>query len=325
MKTYGRYIIKKILIAILVIFVISIFVFLLMHLIPGDAVKLMMGGESDPAAVEAYREKLHLNDPIIQQYWRWITSAFRGDFGTSYSLNGQDIGMLLLQRFPVTISLAIPCIIISTVLGVLIGVFCAIHRGSVGDQILTVLMTALNGVPIFWIAIVFIWIFGLKLGIFPIMGWVNPATDFAGYLRSIAMPVTIMAFGPLSSIARQTRTNMLEVINQDYIRTARANGISEGSIKYRHALKNALIPIVTIVGIQLRWLVGGSLLIEQIFSINGIGKTVMLAITSRDYTMIQACTLIISVFVVGINLILDILYGYLDPRIRLNGGKEADS
>ncbi len=293
-------------------------------MIPGDPVQLMLGGETDPAVVEAYREKLHLNDPLIQQYWTWITNIFHGDFGTSYALNGQEIAPLLLQRFPVTLSMAIPCIILSTVLGVLIGIFCATHRGSIGDQILTVLMTAFNGVPIFWIAVVFIWVFGLKMKIFPIMGWVSPSADFVGYLKSITMPVVIMAFGPLSAIARQTRTNMLEVINQDYIRTARANGIVEKSVKYRHALKNALIPIVTIVGIQLRWLVGGSLLTEQIFSINGIGRTVMLAITSRDYTMIQACTLIISIFVVGINLILDILYGYLDPKIRLNAGKEGE-
>lgn len=320
-KSYGKYILKRILISILVIFIISVFVFSLMHLIPGDPVKIMLGGESDEAVLQAYREKLHLTEPLPVQFWLWLTSALKGDFGTSYALNGQDIGTLLLQRFPVTLSLAIPCILISTVLGILIGIICAVHRGSAADQILTVILTAMNGVPIFWIGIVFIWVFGLQLKWFPVMGYVSPSESFPEFLRGIAMPVTIMCFGPLSAIARQTRTNMLEVINQDYIRTARANGIKEGSIKYRHALKNALIPIVTIVGIQFRWAVGGSLFIEQIFAINGIGRTVMLAITGRDYTMIQACTFVISVFVVAVNLLLDILYGYLDPRIRLAGGE----
>ncbi len=322
-KSYGKYIIKRILVSLLVVFIISVFVFSLMHLIPGDPVKIMLGGESDEAVLQAYREKLHLTEPLPVQYWLWLTSALRGDFGTSYALNGQDIGTLMAQRFPVTLSLAVPCILLSTILGVLIGVICAVRRGSALDQVLTVLLTAMNGVPIFWIGIVFIWVFGLKLRWFPVMGYTSPSQDFIGYLRSIAMPVTIMCFGPLSAIARQTRTNMLEVINQDYIRTAKANGLGDRSIKYRHALKNALIPIVTIVGIQFRWAVGGSLFIEQIFAINGIGKTVMLAITSRDYTMIQACTFIISVFVVGVNLVLDILYGYLDPRIRQTGGEEG--
>ena len=320
-SSYGRYIIKRILVSILVIFIISVFVFLLMHLIPGDPVRTMLGGETDEAVVQAYREKLHLTEPLPVQYWLWLKNALRGDFGTSYALNGQDIGEILWQRFPITMSLAIPCIIVSTVLGVLLGVLSAIHRGSVFDQIVTVILTAMNGVPIFWIGIVFIWVFGLKLRWFPVMGYTAPWDDFVKYLRTIAMPVTVMSFGPLSAIARQTRTNMLEVISQDYIRTARADGISESSIKYYHALKNALIPVVTIVGIQFRWLVGGSLFTEQIFTINGIGRTVMLAITSRDYTMIQACTFIISVFVVGVNLLLDILYGWLDPRIRLNSGK----
>ncbi len=320
-SSYSRYIIKRILVSVLVIFIISVFVFLLMHLIPGDPVRTMLGGETDEAVVQAYREKLHLTEPLPVQYWLWLKNALRGDFGTSYALNGQDIGELLWQRFPITMSLAVPCILVSTILGVLLGVLSAIHRGSVFDQIVTVILTAMNGVPIFWIGIVFIWVFGLKLRWFPVMGYTAPWDNFIQYLRTIAMPVTVMSFGPLSAIARQTRTNMLEVISQDYIRTARADGIAESSIKYRHALKNALIPVVTIVGIQFRWLVGGSLFTEQIFTINGIGRTVMLAITSRDYTMIQACTFIISVFVVGVNLLLDILYGWLDPRIRLSSGK----
>lgn len=320
MNSYITFIVKKVLLSIVTVFAISIFAFLIMQMTPGDPVRAMLGAEADEAIVEATRTELNLDKPLVVQYTLWLKNALRGDFGTSLVLN-QDIGEILATRIPVTLSLTIPALIISLVLGILIGVLCAVHRGSALDQIMTVLMTTMNGIPVFWIGIMMMYFFGVKLGWLPLMGYTSPFEDFGQYVAKAVMPVTIMAFGPLSSIARQVRTNMLEVINQDYIRTARANGLSENSVKYKHALKNSLIPVITLIALQVRSLVGGSLLGEQVFSIAGMGRLIMVSVMNKDYLVVQATVFVISLFVVACNLILDISYGLVDPRIRLTGGK----
>ena len=320
MNSYITFIVKKVLLSIVTVFAISIFAFLIMQMTPGDPVRAMLGAEADEAIVEATRTELNLDKPLVVQYTLWLKHALRGDFGTSLVLN-QDIGEILATRIPVTLSLTIPALIISLILGILIGVLCAVHRGSALDQIMTVLMTTMNGIPVFWIGIMMMYFFGVKLGWLPLMGYTSPFEDFGQYVAKDVMPVTIMAFGPLSSIARQVRTNMLEVINQDYIRTARANGLSENSVKYKHALKNSLIPVITLIALQVRSLVGGSLLGEQVFSIAGMGRLIMVSVMNKDYLVVQATVFVISLFVVACNLILDISYGLVDPRIRLTGGK----
>ena len=320
MNSYITFIVKKVLLSIVTVFAISIFAFLIMQMTPGDPVRAMLGAEADEEIVEATRTELNLDKPLVVQYTIWLKNALRGDFGTSLVLN-QNIGEILATRIPVTLSLTIPALIISLVLGILIGVLCAVHRGSALDQIMTVLMTTMNGIPVFWIGIMMMYFFGVKLGWLPLMGYTSPFEDFGQYVAKAVMPVTIMAFGPLSSIARQVRTNMLEVINQDYIRTARANGLSESSVKYKHALKNSLIPVITLIALQVRSLVGGSLLGEQVFSIAGMGRLIMVSVMNKDYLVVQATVFVISLFVVVCNLILDISYGLVDPRIRLTGGK----
>ena len=320
MNSYITFIFKKVLLSIVTVFAISIFAFLIMQMTPGDPVRAMLGAEADEEIVEATRTELNLDKPLVVQYTLWLRNALRGDFGTSLVLN-QDIGEILATRIPVTLSLTIPALIISLVLGILIGVLCAVHRGSALDQIMTVLMTTMNGIPVFWIGIMMMYFFGVKLGWLPLMGYTSPFEDFGQYVAKAVMPVTIMAFGPLSSIARQVRTNMLEVINQDYIRTARANGLSESSVKYKHALKNSIIPVITLIALQVRSLVGGSLLGEQVFSIAGMGRLIMVSVMNKDYLVVQATVFVISLFVVVCNLILDISYGLVDPRIRLTGGK----
>lgn len=324
MNSYITFIVKKVLLSIVTVFAISIFAFLIMQMTPGDPVRAMLGAEADEEIVEATRTELNLDKPLVVQYTLWLRNALRGDFGTSLVLN-QDIGEILATRIPVTLSLTIPALIISLVLGILIGVLCAVHRGSALDQIMTVLMTTMNGIPVFWIGIMMMYFFGVKLGWLPLMGYTSPFEDFGQYVAKAVMPVTIMAFGPLSSIARQVRTNMLEVINQDYIRTARANGLSESSVKYKHALKNSLIPVITLIALQVRSLVGGSLLGEQVFSIAGMGRLIMVSVMNKDYLVVQATVFVISLFVVVCNLILDISYGLVDPRIRLTGGKGDDA
>ena len=216
-------------------------------------------------------------------------------------------------------NLSVPSMIISIIFGVLIGIICATHRGSLADQILTVLMTTMNGVPIFWIGIILMYFFGVQLGWLPLMGYVSPFESISGYLSHAALPVFIMCFGPMSSIARQVRTNMLDVINQDYIRTAKAYGLSTGKIRYKYALKNVLIPVITLIALQVRSIVGGSLLAEQVFSIAGVSRLITMSVMNHDFLTIQALVLVISGFVVVANLLLEIAYGLVDPRIRITG------
>ena len=313
-----RFIIRKLIYALLTIFAISIFAFLIIHLMPGDPVRTMLGAEADQAMVEATREQLHLNEPLYKQYIIWITDALQGEFGRSLVLN-QSIAQLLQERVPVTLWLTVPSMIVSIIFGVLIGIICATHRGSLADQILTVLMTTMNGVPIFWIGIILMYFFGVQLGWLPLMGYVSPFESISGYLSHAALPVFIMCFGPMSSIARQVRTNMLDVINQDYIRTAKAYGLSTGKIRYKYALKNVLIPVITLIALQVRSIVGGSLLAEQVFSIAGVSRLITMSVMNHDFLTIQALVLVISGFVVIANLLLEIAYGLVDPRIRITG------
>lgn len=311
---------RKILMALITIFAISVFAFLIIHLMPGDPVRAMLGSEADEAMVTRTRSELNLDKPLIIQYVIWITNAMRGDFGKSLVIN-QYISSQISERLPVTLWLTVPAMGISVIFGILIGIICATHRGSAADQILTVLMTMMNGIPVFWIGILLMYFFGVSLKWLPLMGFVSPSENIAEYLRHAIMPVTIMCFGPMSSIARQVRTNMLDVINQDYIRTAKACGISTFKIRYKYALKNVLIPVITLIALQVRSIVGGSLLAEQVFSIPGISRLITMSVMNHDFLTVQALVLVISSFVVVANLILDIAYGFVDPRIRLSVGR----
>lgn len=320
MSSYVKYITKRVLYSILTIIAISIVAFLIVHLLPGDPIRAMMGSEADQAAVDAMREKLNMDKPLVVQYFLWVRNILQGNFGRSLVLNA-EILPLIQERLPATLWLTIPALIISIVFGITFGIICATHRGSFIDQLLTVLMTMMNGIPIFWIGIFLIFLFGVYLKVLPFSGFVHPLDNFSDYLAHAAMPMFIMTFRPMSSIARQVRTNMLDVINQDYIRTAKAYGLPVTRIKYKYALKNVLIPVITLVALQVRSLVGGSLLAEQVFSIAGISSLITSSVMNNDFLVVQSLVLVISVFVVFANLLLDIAYGLVDPRIRLAGGK----
>lgn len=311
----GTFIIKRLLWSVLILFLVSIIVFVLMQFLPGDPVRTSLGTDADQVTIDYWREKFHLNDPLIKQYFLWIWGILHGDFGTSIMFR-QSITELINLKLPTTITLGLIGVLISTILAVVLGVITAVKRGTVTDQVITVLASIGLGVPTFWIAIMFILVFSIKLGVFPVQGYVAPWTDFSDFCRYAAMPVATMVITMVPSICRQTRSNMLEVINQDYIRTARADGIDEKTIIYHYALKNALIPVITIIGLQMRIVVGGSVVIERVFNINGVGNLLMNGITNRDYFLVQACVMIISLVTVVTNLLVDICYGLVDPRIR---------
>lgn len=311
----GNFLIKRIAQSILIIFLVSIFAFMLMRILPGDPVKIALGESTPEEKVQEYRDRYHLNDPLVKQYLIWISNCLKGDFGESI-LYREDISLLIKTKLPVTISIGIPVMLISAIFGVLIGVVTAVKRGSFADQSLTLLANFGIGVPNFWIAILLIYFFGLSLNILPLQGYVAPSENFGQFVKCAIMPVTCMSFGFIATIARQTRSSMLEVLNQDYVRTSKANGLNNKSVILRHAMKNAIIPVITIIGLQVRVVVGGSVVIEKIFNIPGIGNLLMRAVSERDYFIVQACVLIICIVTVGCNLIVDLLYGLFDPRVR---------
>lgn len=309
------FIVKRVLLAVLIVFLVSIFAFSLMHILPGDPIKLALGEGVSQETIDEYTAKYNLDKPILQQYFIWIGGALRGDFGESI-LYQDDVGELMAEKLPVTPSIGIPAMLLSIIFGILFGVITAVKRGTWIDQGISFFANVGIGTPLFWISIFGIFLFGLELRILPIQGYTAPSKDFGEYLYRAILPVVCMSIGFVAVITRQTRSNMLEVVNQDYVRTARANGLPERSVIFRHSLKNALIPVITIIGLQMRIIVGGSVIIEKIFNIPGIGALLMKGVTNRDYLIVQACVMVISVVTVALNLLVDVAYGIVDPRIR---------
>ena len=287
-----------------------------MHLLPGDPVRLALGEAATAEKIESVRSEFGLDKPLIVQYFTWVKNILiRFDFGKSI-LTGESVTSLIKRRLPVTLSLSIPALLIGAFLGVLVGVICAVKRGKVIDKILTIYANFCLGVPQFWIAIMGVFILSLKLHLIPLQGYTAPYDGFLDYVHHAIWPVICISIAAFSSLARQTRSNVLEVIQQDYVRTARANGIKESRIIFKHTLKNALIPVVTLIGMQMRSLVSGSIVIERVFNIPGLGNLLIRGVDSRDYLIVEACILIISIVTVFANFFVEIIYGLLDPRIR---------
>lgn len=312
----GSFIIKRVLISLFVVFAVSIFSFFIMKIMPGDPARLSLGFEAAEADVQALREEMNLDKPLVTQYVLWINGVLHGDFGESV-ISHQSIGDIIKERVPRTIALGVPALLVSIPLGIVVGVISAVRRGKALDQILTFLSTLFMGMPVFWTSILSVFLFSIELKLLPLQGYTSPFVDFGQYVTKAILPVLCLALPMIAGLARQTRTNMLDAINQDFIRTARASGLSEGSVIFRHALKNAMIPIISFISVQVRVVIGGSLLVEKVFSVAGLGTTLTTSIAQRDYLIVISCVLIISLITVGVNLIVDILYGIIDPRIRL--------
>jgi peptide/nickel transport system permease protein len=311
------YIIRRCLLGIIVLFLVTVIVFLLLQLVPGDIAALVLGINATPEQLQAERHALWLDRPLIEQYGHWFSGAIRGQFGDSVIYH-RPVAELIRTRVPITLNLAIGSLIISTFLGIVAGIICAIRRGGFLDTTITLAANTGIAIPIFWLGILCIYLFGLKLGWVPIQGYVSPFEDFGKNLQHTILPILCMAISPIAFLARQTRSSVLEVISQDYIRTAWAKGLQEFTVVTRHTLKNSLIPVLTFFGIGLSNIVGGSVLIETVFNIPGMGRLVVQAAQSKDMFVVQACTLIIALMVVLMNTLVDISYGLVDPRIRYN-------
>ena len=303
----GRYVVRRLLETIPLMFIISIVVFMFIHLIPGDPAKTLAGVEATVEEVEAIREELGLNDPLLVQYVNWMSDLFHGDLGRSFKSN-LPVTELIWSRFQFTIQLVFAGLIWAPFVGIFIGVICAIKRGTWVD--LGGMLFAICGLsaPGFWLGLMGIQFFSVKLGWLPSGGLES--------WRHLILPSIVMGTGIMATLARYSRSSMLETLREDYVRTARAKGQKEKIVMFRHAFMNSLIQVVTILGLQIGGLLSGSVLTETIFSIPGMGRLLTDSIAYRDYPTIQGILLIFALQYVLINLIVDVLYGVINPKIR---------
>ena len=313
------YIIRRILMGVFIIFLVTVMVFLFIRLLPGDPLTIYLNKTDMQQLTEdqlyELRVKFGLEKTLPLQYVDWIGGLLTGDLGQSIFYN-IDVGLLVRERMPITLYLGALAFVLSGVLGISFGVICSLKRGTWIDTLVTLLANIGVTMPSFWVGIILIYLLAVKAGWLPVSGYTSPFDDFWLSTKKIIMPVLCLSLFSIASLTRLTRSSMLEVIQQDYIRTAWSKGLSERLIISRHTIKNALIPVVTVIGLQVAFIFGGSVLIESVFNINGIGRLMTQAVQNQDYLIVQAGTLIIAIIVVLSNLIVDISYGWLDPRIR---------
>ncbi|WP_412074525.1 ABC transporter permease [Tritonibacter mobilis] len=306
---------RRILIALPTIILISIFVFALQKLMPGDPLLVLAGEERDPAVLELLREKYRLNDPIVVQYFTWVSNALQGDLGISLRTN-QPVTELMLQKLPVTLQLAAMSMIFALVIGVPAGILSAYKKGSLTDYIANVVALSGLSIPNFWLGIMLILLVSVKWQLLPASGYVPLSEDFLQSIRTMLMPSFVLGTALAATMMRHTRSAMLGVLSADYVRTARAKGLTERRVVLKHAFRNALTPIVTLTALLFGELVAGAVLTEQIFTIPGFGKMVVDAVFNRDYAVVQGIVLVTAVGFIFMNLVADALYFILNPRLR---------
>jgi peptide/nickel transport system permease protein len=315
------YVIRRILMAIVVLVLVSIVVFLAMRLLPGDPIKLIMAQAEvvamDEQALDKVRHEFGLDRSLIVQYFNWAGGIFKGDFGTSIMSRG-PVAQEMWRRLPITLHLGLLAFVIGIVIGIPAGIVCAIRRGRWADGFVTGVANIGITMPVFWLGVMMMYVFGLYLKWLPIQGYVSPFDDFWQSTRHLVMPVFCLALFPIAGTVRQTRSSMLEVLGQDYVRTAWSKGLKQRAVIMKHSLKNSLIPVVTLSGMQLTMVIGGAVIVEQVFNIPGLGRYLITSINAQDYPAVQSVVLLIAVIVVFVNLLIDLSYGWLDPRIRYN-------
>jgi len=310
-----NYVIGRLLQAVPVLVLASIAVFLILRLIPGDPADILAGEDASPAEVDEIRDQLGLKDPIPVQYARWIGDLAKGDLGISLR-TGVAVTELLKLSLPPTIELAIASYVIALVLGIPLGTIAGVKPRSVWDWGLSLFTISTLGVPNFLLGVLLLWVFAVNLGWFPASGRVSFLDDPLTSLKYLALPAFALGTGLAAVLARYTRTTVQAAMGQDYIRTARAKGLRSHNVIIRHALRNSLIPIVTIVALQLGNIMAGAVVIERVFTRPGLGRLVVDAILNRDYIIVQSTLLILVVIFVAVNLVADLAYGLLDPRVR---------
>lgn len=307
-----KYIAKRLLMLIPVILGISFIIFSIMSLTPGDPARLILGENASEQQVHELRTQMGLDNPFVIRYADYIFDAVRGDFGKSYR-NGIPVFEEIFSRFPNTLKLAFWGITLSIVIGIPVGIISAVKQYTIIDSLSLVAAMLLTSIPAFWLGLMLILVFSLKLDLLPTTG--------VDTWRNFVMPSVTLAAGTMATLIRMTRSTMLEVIRQDYIRTARAKGASERRIVFKHALRNALLPVVTVIGINFGFQLGGAMIIETVFAMPGLGTLMITSVRMRDTPMVMASVLFVAVAIGITNLAVDILYAYIDPRIRAQYAK----
>ena len=312
------YVLRRVGISLLTLFIATVVVFVGVRALPGDPAVALSAESASPRALQAIRVQYGLDKPLPVQYVNWIGHALRGDLGHSPK-TGLSVAQTLVQRVPITLELTVLALLVAIVIGIPIGILAAVRRGSMADYVAST--TALGGlsVPHFWLGILFILLFAVHLGWLPASGFV-PLTDPVQNLAHMIMPAAVLGIGLAAVVMRQMRSAMLESLGADYIRTARAKGMSEGVVIGMHALRNSLITVVTVLGLQLGVLISGAVITEQIFVIPGVGKLTIDSVFSRDYPTLQGIILVTATGYILANLLTDITYSVLNPRIRVSGG-----
>ncbi len=313
----SRYLLQRLLLVIPTLIGTSLIVFVLLRLLPGDVVDILFGGDPqvNQQTLDQIRESMGLNQPILVQYATWVGGLLRGDAGVSMR-TGIPVGESIARSLPVTVQLALMAIFFACLFAIPLGVISAVRRNGATDFVARIVGLVGVSFPAFWLATMFLLISSTIFRWVPPLKWVSPFEDFGQNMQIMLVPSLLLALQPMAIIMRMTRASLLEVLRQDYIRTAYAKGLRERLVLARHALQNAFIPVLTVIGVQFGVLLGGSVIIEQIFSLPGIAFFLLTGIYNRDYPVVQSTVLFLALIFILVNLVVDMLYGYVDPRIR---------
>jgi peptide/nickel transport system permease protein len=309
-----KYVIRRLISIIPILWLVSVLVFSLIHLVPGDPVMVILGTTAEKVQVEAMRHKLGLDQPLLVQYGSWIGNLLRGELGRSI-VSDEPVMEMILHRLPTTLTVATAGVLLSLSISIPAGILSSLRHNTYTDYVFMGLVILAVSMPSFWLALLFILLFSVKLKLLPMMGWVSIFANFWEGLKYLILPAMSLAFILAAVVARMTRSSMLEVLREDYIVTALSKGTPKRLIVFKHALKNAFAPVLTIIGFQVGFLLGGTVVIEDIYSIPGVGRLIFTAITNRDYPVVQGCILMVTVVYVFVNAAVDLAYAYFDPRV----------
>lgn len=311
-----KYVVRKILTTILTLLAVTFFVFLSFHVISGDPASSMLGTEATPQKVAALREELGLNDPVLVQYGRWAAGLLHGDMGTSYSYRMPVTGMVA-NKIPVTITLTLMAFVLMVVISIPLGIYTAKHEGGVVDRVIYIINQIIMAIPPFFSGILITLLFGRIFKLFTPGGYVSYEKDFAGFVGYLFFPAVAIALPKAAMAVKLLRSSVIKEAKLDYVRTAYSRGNRTNDVLYKHVLKNALIPVVTFLGMALADMIAGSIIIEQVFSIPGLGRILLTSISNRDYPVVMAVIVCIAVLVLVVNMAVDLIYGLIDPRITV--------
>lgn len=311
----ANFLLRRLLTTMLVMLGVSFVVFMIIHLVPGDPVRIMLGLQADQAKVEDIRHQMGFDRPLLVQYADWLWSALHGDLGQSF-ITGESVAKAVGQRLPATLSLALAALVVALIIALPAGTIAALNPGSLTDYAAMFFSQIGVSIPDFWLGIMFILIFSLALGWLPPSGYTSPTENFGEWLEHLILPAMTVGLITASILTRFVRSAVLEVMHQNHVRTARAKGLTERDVTIRHVLKNAAIPIVTIVGMQMASLLGGIIIVEVIFAWPGLGRLALDAVVRRDYPMVQGAVLLVALSFAVVNVLVDLTYAYLDPRVK---------